>query len=170
MTQHSSKSQESIEELSLEVSEATYPARSSERSKALLKSPHTTVGIAGSTQEGTSSRNWSLAGLRLGGIQGDYTKRFAMETEFTQHITTGIIRRKIDKGQTRTKKNDTTTGLLRTRRHNTMKGRRTKPGLTLDVTNTVSLLETHNIRDHRKGTQPLQETGTLVRIPNTVGV
>ena len=170
MTQHSSKSQESVEELSLDVSEATDPARSRERSKALLKSPHTAVGIAGSTQEGTSSRNWSLAKLQLGGIQGDYTKRFAMETEFTQHITTSIIRRKIDKGQTRTKKNDTTTRLLRTRRHNRMKTRRTKPGLILDLTDTVSLLETHNIRDHRKGRQPLQETGTLLRIPNTVGV
>ena len=42
-------------------------------------------------------------------IQGDNTKQFALKTELTQHKTTSIIRRRIDKGQTRTKKNDTTT-------------------------------------------------------------
>ena len=85
--------------------------------------------------------------IAIGGIQGDYTKQFAMEAEFTQHKTTSIIKRRIDKGQTRTKKDDTTTRLLRTRRRNRVKARRTKPGLTLNITNTVS--QTYKIDDRR---------------------
>ena len=103
-------------------------------------------------------------------VQGNDTKRFILETELTRHKTASIIRREVDKRQRGTKENDTTTRFLRTRRHNRLKARRTKPRLTLDITHTMCLLKTHHIRDYRKGSQPQQETRRSVRISNTVNV
>ena len=65
-TQQSSKRRKSAAELSLVESRGSDPDLSKLLSNTVLKSPHTTVGVAGSIQEGTSSRKWSLAGLRLG--------------------------------------------------------------------------------------------------------
>lgn len=65
-TQHESKRRVKAGVLSLEVSPAQEPKRSRVRSKTVLKSPHKTVGIEGSTASAMPLKKRSRAGLRLG--------------------------------------------------------------------------------------------------------
>lgn len=90
--------------------------------------------------------------VTIRGVQRHNTKHFTKKIKLTLQKTTIIIRPQLHKGQNRTIEDNTTTRLVRARRHNRQETRRTKPRVTLNITLRMHLLETHNVRDNRKGT------------------